>query len=192
MEEFYNPWDIYKRPKENEETDSKGLFKTKYTVEKVTSLKQLKKGIYILTALLVLGLLIRAYYIHSEYISGVNTVKAEKIIVLLHKKFDSYEGRFTLNYPRYWLDDKDKENVDCKDYSFAFAILYGPPAKVAYNNKHAFVVIGNSIIEPQQRIENHGIINLNYRFTGVDYSINKTISRFYSEDVNKIRRFFYN
>ena len=191
MEEFYNPWDIYKRPNNSEETYYNDYIKTKYSIDKETAGKRLKTGICILAALLSVGLIIRAYFIHSDYLSGVNTVKAEKIIILLHKKFDNYEGKFSLNYSRYWLDDKNKENVDCKDYSFAFAILYGPPAKVAYNNKHAFVVIGNKIIEPQQRIEKHGIIDLNYRFTGADYSINKTIGRFFSQDVIKVRRFFY-
>jgi len=190
MEELYNPWDIYKRPEENKEKDCKEFLEVKHR-DKKTAVKQLKMGIYILIALFAVGFMIRAYYIHSDRTSSIDTVKAEKIIILLHKKFDNYEGGFFINYPRYWLDDNNKEDIDCKDYSFAFAILYGPPAKVAYNNKHAFVVVGSNIVEPQQRIEKNGIIDLNYRFTGVDYSINKTIGRFFSQDINKVRRFFY-
>jgi len=172
-------------------TDCNEFLEDKYIIDKKTAVKQLKRGIYILMAFFAVGFIIIAYYRHLELVSNVDTVKAERIIILLHKKFDNYEGGFVLNYPRYWLDDNDEEDVDCKDYSFAFAILYGPPAKVAYNDKHAFVVIGGKIIEPQQRIERYGVFDVNYRFAGVDYSVNKTISRFFSEDVIKVRRFFY-
>jgi len=90
-----------------------------------------------------------------------------------------------INYSYYgWSNSK---TANCKDFSFAFAVLYGKGAQVVISDEHAFILMNSKTkIEPQQSSYN---FNPNYRIKDTSYKIISRVN-IREQDEQIIRRYF--
>lgn len=115
------------------------------------------------------------------------TAKSEQIIRLL-EKMDTEDPRIPIGYGRYGYMHPDL-SVNCLDYSFAFAILYGEGAWVSSNEDHAFVTVNGTIIEPNQIFLRNRYVT-EYRMKGVNYNIRKSVAHFNEADIKAVYNYF--
>ena len=120
----------------------------------------------------------------SSINNKIDIDKAAKIVYKL-QELDSNDPPL-MSYLHYGMKNNDK--ISCQDYAISFAILYGTPAQLAYNENHAFVVINGVIVEPNQR----GTFNIRDRMNGVDYYIKYRLGNFREEDIILIKNYFEN
>ena|GEM_PF-3930492 len=93
-----------------------------------------------------------------------------------------------ISYERYNLYDDLEAN--CKDFAFAFAVLYGHPARVRVGHDHAWVDIRGLSIEPQQPVRfyrNPTVFRIRYQ----EYSLPGTrLLRIAEDDAQVFRDLF--
>lgn len=113
--------------------------------------------------------------------------KSEQIIKLLNT-LNHDDPRIPINYGKYGYYHPDL-TVNCLDYSFAFAILFGEDAWVSSNNDHAFVTVNGVKIEPQQKWRLANDVQT-YRISGTNYNITKSVAHFDETDIQAVYKYF--
>lgn len=111
--------------------------------------------------------------------------RAREVIIKI-KKLKMGEPSF-IDFNKYGLIHKGK--INCVDYAFSFAALYGFNAEVIISNDHAFNRVNGAKIEPQQKGD-FFIRAEEYRYPHFDYSVKKVIKTIQPEDVQKIKSYF--
>jgi hypothetical protein len=115
--------------------------------------------------------------------------RVNRVLALVNSKLTyGNNNSLSIDYSKYGIS-KDQFKTNCVDFAFAFAILYGTPARVAISSDHAFVVIGKEKFEPQS--EPKRFMFDHQLGLAMDYTIQRTIDEFSSEDRKIIRTFFW-
>jgi len=131
-------------------------------------------GFLLLVGFIVSGIRLEKYK-HFQPL----TAKQEQVLKLISGKLKYGESKPLIDYDRYgWTND---EFANCKDFAFAFSVLYGSPAEVVGNRKHVFNRIESNYIEPQ-------LTNGSY-LPQENYSIRNVIT-IHEDDVKTIIDFF--
>lgn len=128
---------------------------------------------------LLVGCLLASCSAYSLPLQEVDIERATEITQIISERI-SYgdSGSLLDSYNKYGL--ADRSYIHCKDFAFAFVSLYGNEAQVAYNEDHAFVLIGSTVIEPNQND-----FRLDYRLSGASYRPDHVV-KIKTSDQNKI------
>jgi len=138
----------------------------------------------IIIAGLCIFIIFALYSIIGRSIINVDLEKAQYVNDLIQAKMGQDKPPL-IDYSPYKWDNDPTQN--CKDWSFAFVVLYGHPAAVYVNDTHAFVRIRRFIIEPEQTAVK---FDPYYRKTSANYSPNRRVF-IRKQDYQAITDYFY-